>query len=348
MLIAFQITLTAQPVGSQIKTDTSGHISYWNGVDTWIPIAPGLPGQNLQFTVGVPAWVNNPNGFTTTAVSNITEASAVSGGTILSDGGAKITAKGVCWSIIPNPTISDAHTTDGAGIGNFASIITGLTMGTTYYMRAFATTSFGTTYGNEVSFDTYLLDIDGNKYDIVTIGTQVWLKQNLNTSRYNNGIPIPNVTDNAAWTGLSNGARCYYNNDSATYASTYGALYNWYTVNTGNLCPNGWHVPSNGELSVLESFLVINIGGKLKEIGNLHWNSPNDFATNESEFTALPIGCRTNGGNFLFIGTSGYFWSSTERDFYEGRNYELYYSSGALGYSWNTKFHGFSIRCMKN
>ena len=133
MLIALQITLTAQPVGSQIKTDTSGHISYWNGVDAWIPVAPGLPGQTLKFTAGVPSWVNNLNGITTTAVSNITGNTALSGGNVISDGGAKITAKGVCWSTSPNPTIADNKTIDGGGIGGFTSFIIGLNSNTTYY-----------------------------------------------------------------------------------------------------------------------------------------------------------------------------------------------------------------------
>lgn len=154
MLIAEQITLIAQPIGTQIKTDTSGHISYWNGIDTWIAITPGLPGQSLQFTAGVPSWVNNPNGITTTVVSNISTTSAVSGGNIISDGGEKITAKGVCWSTSPNPTIADNKTINGSGIGSFVSNITGLSLGSTYYVRAYATSNAGTAYGNQISFNT--------------------------------------------------------------------------------------------------------------------------------------------------------------------------------------------------
>ena len=353
MLIALQITLTAQPVGSQIKTDTSGHISYWNGVDAWIPVAPGLPGQTLKFTAGVPSWVNNPQGFTTIVANNIASTTAMSGGNIASDGGAKITAHGVCWSIMPNPTIADAHTNNGAGIGNFASILTGLTMGTTYYLRAYATTSFGTTYGNEVSFDTYLLDLDGNKYDIVTIGAQVWMKQNLNTSRYNNGTAIPNVTDNATWTGLSTGARCYYNNDSVTYSSTYGALYNWYTVNTGNLCPTGWHVPTNSEWTTLITYLGGEsiAGGKLKEAGLAHWQSPNANATNETGFSALPCGNRFYDPSTYFnIGEYGYWWCSAEtgtvNPLYMGMNYNSGYVSTYASY--NGYKYGISVRCLKD
>ena len=350
MLIALQITLTAQPVGSQIKTDTSGHISYWNGVDAWIPVAPGLPGQTLKFTAGVPSWVNNPNGITTTAVSNITGNTALSGGNIMSDGGAKITARGVCWSTSPNPTITDAHTNNGAGIGNFASIITGLTMGTTYYLRAYATTSFGTTYGNEVSFDTYLLDLDGNKYDIVTIGTQVWMKQNLNTSRYNNGTAIPNVSDNTIWGGLSTGARCYYNNDSVTYSSTYGALYNYHTVNTGNLCPTGWHVPSDVEWTTLTDYLGgENIaGGKLKEAGTTHWNTPNTGATNETGFTALPGCYREYYGVYIAIGNQCHWWSASSFSTLEAWIRYAYYNESFVGRSTIIKLDGFPVRCLKD
>ena len=355
MLLAFSITLTAQPIGSKIKTDTSGHISYWNGVDTWIPVIPGLPGQILQFTAGVPTWVNNPIGITTTAVTNISTTTAVSGGNILSDGGAKITARGVCWSTSPNPTITGSKTIDGEGIGSFTSNITGLALGSTYFVRAYATTSAGTAYGNEINISLVykVYDIDGNSYDTIHIGTQVWMKQNLNTSKYNNGMAIPNVTDNAAWGSLSTGARCYYNNDSVTYASTYGALYNWYTVNSGNLCPTGWHVPSEYEYSVLENYLGGSsiAGGKLKEAGIVHWNSPNTGATNESGFTALPAGNRDYTGNFtnsIFLGAN--LWTSTETSINTAWNYGLDYSNPSFAKDGvnAVKRNGISVRCIKD
>ena len=152
LLFVLQIGLTAQPVGSQIKTDTNGHISYWNGISAWIPVAPGLTGQNLQFIAGVPSWVNNPLGIKTTAVNSIIGNDAISGGIILSDGGAKITARGVCWSTTPNPTIADAHTTNGSGIGSFVSNINNLIPNVNYYIRAYATNSVGTAYGDEIGF----------------------------------------------------------------------------------------------------------------------------------------------------------------------------------------------------
>ena len=352
MLIALQITLTAQPVGSQIKTDTSGHISYWNGVDAWIPVAPGLPGQTLKFTEGVPSWVNNPNGIITTAVSNITGTSAVSGGNVISDGGAKITARGVCWSTSPNPTIADNKTIDGGGFGGFTSNLIGLIGGTTYFLRAYATSGAGTAYGNEVSFATIpttITDYDGNVYDVIAIGTQVWMKQNLNTSRYNNGTAIPNITDNATWTGLSTGARCYYNNDSASYASTYGALYNWYAVNTGNLCPTGWHVPTDAEWTTLTTYLGGEsvAGVKLKATTLWNSNSPNTGATNSSGFTALPGGYRNYLGPSLDVGDTGYWWSSTGGSAYAWIRCMSYYFGNVYRYDYYM-YNGFSVRCLKD
>lgn len=346
MLIALQITLSAQPVGSQIKTDTSGHISYWNGVDAWIPVAPGLPGQTLKFTAGVPSWVNNPNGITTTAVSNITGNTALSGGNVISDGGAKITAKGVCWSTSPNPTIADNKTIDGSGIGSFTTNISGLNSGATYYIRAYATNSTGTAYGNEVNISLIykVYDIDGNAYDTVHIGTQVWMKQNLNTSRYNNGTAIPNVTDNTTWAGLSTGARCYYNNDSSYFGSRVGAIYNWYTVNTNNICPIGWHVPSDNEWIELETFLGgSNIaGGKLKSI---NWGSG---GTDDFDFSAKGGGQRNALGNFASYDLVGIWWTSNAVNSSNSWYRYIFQNDVFLGKTNEEKVVGNSIRCLKD
>lgn len=351
LLFIFQITLTAQPVGSQIKVGTDSHISYWNGV-TWMPITPDLPGKSLQFTAGVPTWVNNPNGITTTAASSITGTTAVSGCNILSDGGATITARGVCWSTSANPTIADVHTTDGTGIGSFTSNITGLNMGTTYYIRAYATNSFVTAYGNEIIFITPfpVYDIDGNGYDTVHIGTQIWMKQNLKTTHYKNGVAIPNITNNNTWSNLTSGAFCNYNND-ITIANTYGLLYNWHTVNTGNLCPTGWHVPNDAEWTTLTTYLGGSsiAGDKLKEAGTTHWYYyPNIAATNETGFTALPGGYRRYDGVFYGIYFYGRWWSSTESYYYSTWYMGMHYdNSGASNYNCH-KTSGLSVRCVKD
>ncbi|NVO09905.1 MAG: fibrobacter succinogenes major paralogous domain-containing protein [Bacteroidales bacterium] len=163
-------------------------------------------------------------------------------------------------------------------------------------------------------------DIDGNVYQTVVIGTQCWMKENLKTTKYNDGTPILNVTNNTTWGALTTGAYCNYNNDTNN-VNTYGRLYNWFAATDNrNICPLGWHVPSDNELHTMvlsldttslendiESYIA---GSKLKEIGTSHWISPN-IATNESVFTALPGGVRSSNGLFYHIGLYGFWWSST-------------------------------------
>ena len=252
---------------------------------------------------------------TTTAVTDIGTSAATGGGIITNDGGSSVTSRGVCWSTSSNPTLSDFKTSDGSGTGSFASTLTGLTPGTTYYARAYASNSTGTAYGNEIRFKTYnadaIQDIEGNYYNIVTIGYQVWMAENLKTTRYNDNNEIPLVTDNTEWSVFSTPAYCWYNND-ITNKNIYGALYKRYAVNTGKLCPTGWHVPSEGEWTSLITYLGgENVaGGKLKETGTIHWFSPNTGATNESGFTALPGGARSSGSSMFFgVGGIGTWWS---------------------------------------
>ena len=224
---------------------------------------------------------------TTTAVTEITEASATSGGNIINDAEGTITALGVCWGTTANPTTINSKTTESEG-DDFICYISGLQPSTTYYLRAYATNSTGTAYGNEVSFTTSAIDpittnsdfavgsisdVDGNMYKTTQIGTQLWTAENLKTTKFNDGTPISNVTDNTKWESLSTPGYCWYNNDEATYKGTYGALYNWYAVKTDKLCPSGWHVPSNDEWNTLITYLggEIAAGVKVIETGNTHW-----------------------------------------------------------------------------
>jgi len=153
-------------------------------------------------------------------------------------------------------------------------------------------------------------DTDGNVYHTVTIGTQTWTVENLKTTHYNDGTTIPNVSDSAAWGNLTTGAYCWYNNSSSN-KSTYGALYNWYAVNTGKLAPKGWHVPTAAEWDTLAEYL----GGADAAAGALKdttcWKSPNTGATNSSGFSALPGGCRNINGYFNVILLFGNWWSAT-------------------------------------
>jgi uncharacterized protein (TIGR02145 family) len=286
----------------------------------------------------------------TTAAASITQISAASGGNITSDGGALVTARGVCWSTSADPTIAlNTKTADGTGTGVFTSAITGLNPNTAYYVRAYATNSAGTAYGTQVSFtSSNLTDIEGNIYKTITIGTQTWMAENLKTTKYKDGTAIPIVTDGTAWGALSSPGYCWYNNDAATNKAVYGAMYNWYTVSTGKLCPAGWHVPDDAEWTTLINYLggASVAGDKLKESGTAHWLSPNTSATNSSGFTLLPGGGRSSGGAFGSIGSYGYLWSSAENGLYDAWYREMSYYSGSLGRSSDRKRFGFSVRCL--
>ena len=194
-------------------------------------------------------------------------------------------------------------------------------------------------------------DIDGNTYRIVKIGDHWWMAENLKTTKYNDGKPISHVTDNSAWAALSTGAYCWYNNDYNTYGSVYGALYNWYAVEAGNLCPTGWHVPTDADLTILTDFLGGEsvAGGLLKETGTTHWNIPNTDATNSSGFTALPGGYRNHdNGFFSGIKNYGYCWSSSAQSAINAWHLALFYNKGSVGRSSLNKTYGRSVRCIRN
>lgn len=206
-------------------------------------------------------------------------------------------------------------------------------------------------FGLNKTFAQTVTDIDGNVYDTISIGTQVWMKQNLKTTKYRDGSGIPNVTDNNAWSALTTGARCYYNNDSTTIAPVYGALYNWYAANDArSLCPTGWHVPSDAEWSTLTTYLGGDgvAGGKLKEIDTLHWNSPNTGADNSSGFSALPGGNRGGNGNYSGIDNLGDWWSVSESSGFSAWGRHLVYDNTSVSRYNYTKKGGLSVRCFKD
>jgi uncharacterized protein (TIGR02145 family) len=288
----------------------------------------------------------------TIAIKGITSTSVITGVSIFSDGGSFITARGVCWSETPNPTIFNNCTADGEGAGKFETTITGLTGGTVYFMRAYATNNKGTAYGNEFLFTTPLTDIDGNIYNIVTIGEQIWMTQNLRTTKFSDNSDIPQVTDNAAWSTISTPAFCWYKNDEFSNKQNYGALYNWFAVNTGKLCPTGWHVPSEKEWMALTDNLggEFIASGKLKEVGKEHWMDPNDGATNDYGFTALPGGYRTGlaAGSFRARGYLGYWWGSTEYDLTGARARLMTYDTREIARGTALKKNGYSVRCVRD
>jgi len=203
-------------------------------------------------------------------------------------------------------------------------------------------------------------DIDGNVYQTVKIGNQWWMSENLKVTHYRNGDAIPNVTDATEWSNLITGAYCNYGND-VNNATTYGRLYNWYAVNDSrNIAPEGWHVSSDAEWKTLEMYLGMSQseaddigwrgtdeGGKLKETGTIHWNSPNTGATNENGFSALPGGFRLNG-TCDGMGFFAYFWSSSEYLSDGAWNRNLHYGSSVISRRSGSKQYGFSVRCVRD
>ena len=333
-------------------------------------------GNELSFTTGA---IVLPT-LTTTAITSITTNSGVSGGNITADGGGTITARGIVWSTSQNPTIAlTTKTNDWTGLGSFASNMTALVQNTTYYIKAFATNSAGTAYGNQIEFKTNansttgnVTDTDGNVYKTIQIGTQVWMAENLNVTKYSDGTPIPQVTDPTAWAALTTGAWCSYNNNPANDA-IYGKLYNWYAVvgiydgaSSGNsalrkkIAPDGWHVSIDAEWTTLITYLGGDIiaGGKMKEAGTNHWTTPNTAADNSSGFTGISGSFRygytanANTGTFYPIGSDANWWSPTSVS--DTLNTpipwfrSLYFETGNI-YRYNYEMtRGLSVRCLRD
>jgi uncharacterized protein (TIGR02145 family) len=273
-------------------------------------------------------------------------------GTIITGGGAGIIEKGFCWNTSQNPTINDNKTTNGPGTGPYTGYTSSLTMNTEYYFRAYATNNAGTSYSDQYLIKTSagtVTDADGNLYSSVTIGTQVWMKENLRTTKYNDGTSIPLVTDPTEWSSMITAGYCWYNNDASTYKLDYGALYNRY-VNTAKLCPAGWHVATLNDFITLENYNGgVNIaGGKLKEIGTMHWTSPNTSATNASGFTAVPGGWRTDSGVFQHIGTNSCIWTSDNYSGSMGWYFYLINNSAQVNNTGLSYKYGNSVRCVKD
>ena len=198
-------------------------------------------------------------------------------------------------------------------------------------------------------------DIEGNVYETVLIGDQLWMQENLKVTHYQNGDEIPTGLDNDAWGSTEEGAYSIYNDDPAN-AEIYGNLYNWYTVDDDRgICPEGWHIPSDDEWTVLTDYLggTSVAGGKMKEAGLEHWNYYSDQisseATNESGFTGLPAGYRSSSsGGYYDMGFFGYFWSSTEYTSVGVWFRWLGFHTSGVGQIVDNKQFGFSIRCLRD
>ncbi len=194
-------------------------------------------------------------------------------------------------------------------------------------------------------------DVDGNIYTTVKIGEQLWMKENLRTTRFSNGKSITHTTSMQPWCDLDKPGYCWYNNNQDSFGNDYGALYNWYTVDHGKLCPKGWHVPSDGDWSELVLYLggLDVAGGKLKEKDTTHWYSPNEGADNSSGFTALPGGYRSGiNGTYNKIGEHAYWWSSTPKSSECSwfRSLSHYHAHIDRSSSYNN--YGLSVRCVRD
>ena len=219
--------------------------------------------------------------------------------------------------------------------------------------------------GDDPTIVETVKDADGNKYNTIRIGTQIWTVENLKTTRYNDSTLIPNVTDSSTWSKLTTGAFSNYDNLESN-ATTYGRLYNWHAVNTGKLAPVGWHVPTDDDWTILENYLIANgynydstkvVDKVAKSLcAKTNWALSSVAGTpgaapennNSSGFTALPGGLRDYDGYFSSIGNFGHWWTATEddSDFAWGR-YVYYYTSDVGRYVYY-KDHGFSVRCVRD
>lgn len=307
---------------------------------------------------------------TTDSVTGIVFNSAICGGNVTMEGYASVTDRGVCWSTSPNPTINDNHTTDGAGLGDFTSYLTGLSSSTTYYVRAYAANSLGTSYGEQRVFSTpfncgtsIISDIDGNVYNTVQIGTQCWTKENMKTTKFADGTDI-SQGQNTNW---------HYPNNSAANKEIYGLLYGSVAVtrttsDTSNhiqgICPTGWHVPNDEEWKWIEIAVGISqneadsvglrgsIAAQLSD--NTGWvssavaNAAGDLSASErnaSGFSALPAGKTSNN---TFFGYEAHFWSAVENGSSAVYNRYLVYDHDGIGRSNDGVNNAYSVRCVRD
>lgn len=291
---------------------------------------------------------------------------------------------GYCYGTNSSPTIEDHKTTyigSNAQLGTFSEELTDLSPNTTYYVRAYSLED-ETRYGSEISFTTNVnsvTDIDGNVYKTVTIGSQVWMAENLRVTRYSDGTAIPLVTDDAAWVELGNTpdakAYCIYGNYDI--AEKWGAIYNWAAAMNGaassasnpsgiqGVCPTGWHLPSDDEWKELEMYLGMSQedadvvedyrgtdqGCQLSGSADL-WQD--DILETHSKFgssgfNGIPGGHRSyNLGKCGHIGYSGYWWAATEFTSIHAGGRALSFNNYKVARYNNEKNYGFSVRCLQD
>lgn len=297
---------------------------------------------------------------------------AFSGGTVTAYNGELITSRGVCWSNTTIPTISDNKTVDGSGPGYFKSTLQGLKPNTTYFIRMYAIMNGKKLYGDVVTFKTndIVTDIDGNIYNTVTIGKQVWTVENLSTTRYQNGDLIQTtIPSNLDIKYETNPKYQWVYDDDVRKVKQYGRLYTWYVaVDPRGICPVGWHVPSDEEWTILQNYLIENrfnydeltqfneiakslastVGWGFSQERGTPGNTDYAESINKTGFTGLPGGYRDYDGNFLNFGRNGSWWSCSEESNYKAYYRYIHFNRNDLIRSTNLEFSGLSIRCVKD
>jgi uncharacterized protein (TIGR02145 family) len=379
-------TITARGVCWSLNPNpvsTGSHTTNGTGIGVFVSSISGLAANTTYY---LRAYASNTAGtsygneiifktnpqilptLSTTVAFLITSTTAKCGGHITDDGGSTINIHGVCWNTSPHPEITNYFSTEGAETETYLCSMTGLTPNTTYYVRAFATNSVGTMYGNEISFSTkketdiVLSDIDGNTYATVQIGTQTWMAENLKTTRYRNGDLIGTTSSDIRSENTPKYQWAY--NGNVENVNTYGRLYTWYSVtDTRNVCPVGSHIPTNDEWTILIDYLINNGYGYLGSgddiaksfaaswgwtINSVEGNTgTNQWNNNSSGFTALPAGCRAIDGSFAALGFDATWWSSTTMSAKQSGYCGLPYNSSTIGVSSCDNVFGNSVRCIQ-
>lgn len=306
--------------------------------------------------------------------TGIAYTTAFSGGDIISDGGGAILAKGVCWSKNANPTITDNKTIESETTTQFTSEITGLDINAKYYVRAYATNSTGTSYGESIEFSSLpydsitVTDIDGNVYHSITIGNQHWLVENLKTTKYRNGDAIG--TTDYLYTGLTYASEPKYQwayEGNEANVPVYGRLYTWHAVaDSRNIAPLGWHVASEAEWVTLQNYLIAHgynydkstTGNKIAKsmCATTLWNSSSvsgtasseTYKNNTSGFSMVPNGYRGHDGDFYIMGIGSNTWTSTSVSSGVAVSRGCGYNVPDLGRNELNKNYGFAVRCIQN
>lgn len=294
----------------------------------------------------------------TTAISNNQALSAQSGGTIINNGGAAVTSSGICWSTSANPTISGSNIAGTATSGSFSDTLTNLTLGTTYYVRAYATNSYGTGYGNQISFTVSttgtVKDIDGNVYATITIGTQTWMLSNLRVTHYQNGDSILNAYTDPQYdwfNGTTAGGYIFVNGDSTTKAM-YGLLYSNFAVNDSrNIAPAGWHAATDDDWDTLEVFEGMPAADTALTGPNGTISAALQVGGSSGLNLQLPGVFYAPTTGYYYYQTRGYYWTSTMSNTNVNYFREFYGPTSANYQAINRNYgadYGFSVRCVKN